>query len=108
MISSKQEDLLRVFKLECHKQADSLERIAATVNVVTHEDIVEAVNVALVRGGLPDVEEAHQVGIVAMKTAEDLYGRLDISYNYWLHCKNVNTFVSKFDDVLTFNWELRS
>ena len=46
MVASQHEDLLGVLKLQRHQQTDHLKTLAAAVNVVTQEQIVEATDVA--------------------------------------------------------------
>jgi hypothetical protein len=46
MVASQHEDLLGVLELQRHQQTDYLQTLAAAVNVVTQEQIVEATDVA--------------------------------------------------------------
>ena len=43
-----------------------------------------------------------------MKITKHLYRRLDILYDSWLHCKNVDAFGCKLNNVLSLHLKLRS
>ena len=40
MVATENEEVLRVFDLVCQKQTDGLQRLLATINVVTKEKVV--------------------------------------------------------------------
>jgi hypothetical protein len=108
VVSSQKEDLLWIFELEGHQDADCLERIGSTIDVVTHEDIIKAVDVTTVSWSLPDVEEAHEIRIVSMNTSENFHRWLNISDNDRLNGQNINALCCQFNNVLALNRELRS
>lgn len=53
-----------------------------------------------ISGGLPNVEEAHEIGVVAVDAAEHLHGRLDVPDQGRLHCKDVDALCRELEDVL--------
>ena len=53
MVSSKQENLFRVFKLQSHQKADCFKTLAASVHIVSEEEVVKATNVTCFTRGLP-------------------------------------------------------
>ena len=107
VIAPQQEDLLRVLQLQSHQQTYGLERISTTVYVVAQEDIIEAVNVAMIIGSLPNVEESHEISKVAVNASENLDRRFNVSDNYGLDCQNVDTLSGELDDVLALDREFR-
>ena len=53
MVSSKQENLFRVFKLQSHQKADCFKTLAASVHIVSKEEVVIATNITCFTRGLP-------------------------------------------------------
>lgn len=63
-------------------------------------------NITGVSWSLPDVEESHEINVLAVKVSEDLDWRSDLLDDDGLSCKNLTAFVGKLNDVLFFAWEL--
>ena len=70
MVSSKQENLFRVFELESHQQADYLKTLAASVHIVSKEEVVKATYVTCLTRGLPQIKEAHKIAVVTVNISE--------------------------------------
>ena len=65
-------DLCRILQLESHQQTNDFEGEGTMTDVVSKKDVVKCVNVSLLTRLLPDVEKAHQVGVVPVEPAENL------------------------------------
>ena len=74
MITSQQGDVARVSDLECHEQLESFDRIVATVNKISHE------NVAGLRDLTSLVEQLQEVIVLTMNVTANCDGCSD-----WLH-----------------------
>lgn len=93
MVTSQENNLLGVLELQSHQEADDLERVLALVDIVTQEDVVVRMDVTVLGGHLPDVEEPHEVHILPMNIAEDLDGRSQILNNNRLRSQNLRALV---------------
>ena len=74
--SSKHKDLLWILELQCHQKANDFKTLAATVNVVAQEEVVIAANISSFAGGLPEVEEAHEITVISVNISKHLDGWL--------------------------------
>jgi hypothetical protein len=106
MVASEQHDLLWVLQLEGEEEADYLKTILALVYIVTQEQVVESVDVSRVQRSLPDVEESHQVHILAVDISDDLDWWSDLLDHNWLSGENLSAFIGQLDDMLPLAWEL--
>lgn len=80
MVAPDQMHLFWVADLECKQQANGFEGVATTIDEVTKEQIVEALDVtvlAIVPGLSPQIEETHKIAVLTMDITEDLDRRLD-------------------------------
>lgn len=66
MVTTQDEEVLGVFDLVCQKKADGLERLLATVNIVTEEEVVGLWREAAV------FEETEEIIVLAMDIAANL------------------------------------
>ena len=68
VVTTENEEVLRVLDLVCEEQADCLQRLLATIDVVTEEEVVGL-------GGKAAIfEEPQQVVVLAVNIAADLKG----------------------------------
>ena len=68
VVTTENEEVLRVLDLVCEEQADSLQRLLATIDVVTEEEVVGL-------GGKAAIfEEPQQVVVLAVDISADLKG----------------------------------
>ena len=106
MITSEHHNLFGVFELEGHEQADNFQTVLTLVDVVSEEEVVESMYVALLEWILPDVEESHQVYILSVKISKDLDRWLDIFDNDWLSTYYSVELSSKLNNVFPLAREL--
>lgn len=66
VVTTKNEKILRVFDLVCEQQADGLERLLATIDVIPEEEIVRLGREAAV------LEETQQIVVLAVNVTADL------------------------------------
>lgn len=72
----------------------------ASVDVVTEEQVVEALNIADFRGRAPQVKEPHQILVLPVYITEHLDRCLNFK-DHGLFLKELLAFLSKCDDVLS-------
>jgi hypothetical protein len=75
--TSEKHDLCRILQLESHQQTNHFEGEGTMTDVVAKKNVVKRVDVSLLTRLLPDVEKAHQVGVVPVEPAENLERRLE-------------------------------
>jgi hypothetical protein len=68
MVSSKQEEVLRVFELVAHQQKDCLQTLLASVDIVTQEKVVGS------RRESTHLEKSNKVSVLAVNIADNLHG----------------------------------
>lgn len=68
--------MLRVLQLKSHQEANYFETEGSSVDVVAKEDVIEGLDVALFARSLPNIEETHQIDVVAVQVAENFKWRL--------------------------------
>jgi hypothetical protein len=105
MVSSKHVDLFWELNLESHEETDGLKRVVTAVDVVSEEDVVTALDVALLRRNSPKIEEAHKILVLAMDVTENLDGRVNAKYHRLL-LKDLLTLIGERDDVLSAEGEV--
>lgn len=89
VISPKENNLLGILELEGKEEADDLETVLALINIVTKEEVVEGVDISGVAGRLPDIKESHQIVILSMEIADDLYWGSNLLHHNRLCSKDV-------------------
>ncbi len=72
----------------------------ASVDVVTEEQVVEALNIAVFRRRAPQVKESHQILILPVYISEHLDRCFNFK-NHGLFLKDLLAFLSQGDDVLS-------
>jgi len=77
VVTTEQSNFLGVLHFERHKEADSLKRVTAAVDVVPEEQVVEGVDVTLgpIVRHAPVPKEPHQVRVLAVNVAKHFYRR---------------------------------
>ena len=70
-----------------------------SVHIVAEEEIIVALDIAIIVGNAPEVEESHQVLILAMYVAKDFDRRID-SKDHWLVLEHAHTLIGKCENVL--------
>ena len=78
----------------------------ALVNIVSEEHIILSVNVSLLTWSLPDVEESHQIDILAMNITKDLAWWSDVLDDDRLSSKNLKALIGELNNVLSLAREL--
>lgn len=89
VVTSEHEDLLGVFKFECHQETDDLQTLTAFVNVVTQEKVIKTTDVASLAWMAPNVQESHQVNIVTMDVTKYFNWGLESLNDRGLSLQNV-------------------
>ena len=77
MVATKQKEPLWILYLVCQQEANALNRCLATIDVVTHEEVLALEGVVLARI-LDQVEEPQQVHVLPVDVAKDLDGHLQV------------------------------
>jgi hypothetical protein len=108
MVTSEQHDLLGVLQFEGEEEADDLQTVLSLVHIVTQEKIVEGVDVSSVQRSLPDVEESHEVDVLAVDVSDNLDWRSDLLNDDWLSSQDLSALIGQLDNVLPLAWELSS
>jgi len=106
VVASQQNDLLWELELESEEQADHLETPGALVHVVAKEDVVVGVNVAGLTWRLPDVEESHQINVLAVEVTEHLAGWSHLLDDDGLCRQHLSALHCQLQDVLLLAGEL--
>lgn len=96
VVTTEHENLPRILQLESKEQADDLERLGASINVVTKEDVIETADVASLLRRAPDIEESHQVSIVTVDVSEYLRRRLQVLDEHGLCLEDLSDLIDKF------------
>ena len=105
VVASQKENLARILQFERQKQANDFQRLTATVYIVTQEQVVETANVAVLLGRSPNVEEAHQVVVVAVQVAKNLDGWFQVLNQHWLSKEHLHYLVDQLKNLLLFDVE---
>lgn len=106
MVSSQKENLLRVLELKRKQKAEHFQTLRAPVDIVTQEEVVVASNVSGFDGRFPDVEEAHEIVVVAVNVTKDFDRWLEVCFEQdWLCAENLLDLCNKVEDLLLFDRE---
>ena len=105
VIASQEENLPRVLQFKRQQQANHLETLTSTVDVIAEEDVVEAANIASLLRRSPNVEEPHQAIVVAMQVAEYFDRRLQVLDQHRLLLEDLHDLVDQLDHVLLLDHE---
>ena len=99
MIASEQVNFIREFDLECHQKTNRLQRMRTSVHIVAEEEIIVALDIAIIVGNTPEVEESHQILILPMDVAKDFDRCID-SKDHWLILEDTHALIGKRENVL--------
>jgi len=102
MITSEKHDLLWIFELQSHEEADDFETVMTLVDVVTQEEVVISMDITSVGWSLPDIEESHQIYILTVEITNNLDWWSDFLNHDWLSSQDLCAFVCQLDNVLSF------
>jgi len=105
VIATQQEDLAGILKLKREEKAENLQTLTSTIYVVAQEDVVEGANITGLLGGLPDVEEAHQVVVVTVEVSEDLDGWLEVLDEHGLGVEHLGDLADELKHLLLLDVE---
>jgi hypothetical protein len=72
----------------------------SSVNIISKEEVIKALNVTILLWRSPKVEESHEVLVLTVDVTENLNWRID-SQDHWLLFKNLLTLISQGYDVLS-------
>jgi hypothetical protein len=81
VIPADEVDLFGVDALQGQQETDGFQGVAASINEVSQEDVVEVLNILLLAvlvGSAVECEETHQISELAMDISKDLEGRLGL------------------------------
>lgn len=106
VVSSQHEDLLGVLELQSHQKANDLQALATLVNVVAQEQVVKTIDIAVLARGSPNVEEAHQVNVVAVDVTKNFDWRLKTTDNSRLLLKDILALTNQLQDLLSLEREV--
>ena len=77
VVASEQVNLIWELYLEGHQEADRLEGVHATIDIITEEQVVVTLNIAVIVRVAPKIEESHQILILSVDIAEHFDGSID-------------------------------
>lgn len=106
MISSQQVDVVWVSDLESHQEANGLERVVSSINKVAKEQVIVGLNVASLVRRAPQIEEAHQILVLAVDIAENFHWCINLE-NHGLSLDDLLRLIGKCQDVLPPEREVR-
>jgi hypothetical protein len=92
VVSTQNEEVFRVLDLVCKEEADGLEGLLATVDVVTEEEVVS------LRRETAIFEETQEVIVLAVDIAANLDGRFQFEKN-GLRDENLTSLVAEETDL---------
>ena len=99
VVSSQQMDLVWELDLQGHQQADGLQRVSTSVNIVTQEQVVITLDISAVIWDSPQVEEPHQILVLSMDVSEHLDRGIN-SEHHWLVHEDPLALIGQGDDKL--------
>lgn len=99
MVASQKENLSGVLELQREQEADDLETLATTINIVAQENVIKTANITCLLRRTPNVKESHQTIVVAVHIAKNLNRRLQLLDKHGLLLEDLHCFVDKFEDV---------
>lgn len=79
--------------------------MCTTIDIIAKEEVVVALNIAVVVGVAPEVEEPHQVLVLTVDISENFDGSIDAEHHR-LILQNANALISKRQNVLTSECEV--
>lgn len=106
VVASQQNNLFRIFELECEQKTNNFKRVLTSIDVVSEEQVVISMDVSFFRGFLPNIKESHQIDVASVDVSEYFDRRTDIFNYHRLKCKYLTNLVGKFNDVLSLAREL--
>ena len=99
VVSSQEMDLVWELDLQGHQQADGLQRVSTSVNIVTQEQVVITLDISAVIWDSPQVEEPHQILVLSMDVSEHLDRGIN-SEHHWLVHEDPLALIGQGDDKL--------
>ena len=106
VVSSQHEDLLGVLELQSHQKANDLQALATLVDVVAQEQVVKTIDIAVLARGSPNVEETHQVNVVAVDVTKNFDWWLKTTDNSRLLLKDILALTNQLQDLLSLEREV--
>jgi len=100
VVATEQVNLVWELHFQSHEQANGLERVVATVDVVTQEEVVVTFDVTVLVRDSPEIEESHQVLVLPVNVTEDFDWSVDTKH-HWLLLKDSLALLSQGDNMLT-------
>ena len=94
VVTSQKMNLVWESDLQRHQQADCFERVTSSVDVISQEEVVVALDITVFIRSSPKIEESHQILVLTM----DVTKNLDRSVNFedhWLCFKNFLSLIGK-------------
>lgn len=76
VVASEEENLSRILQFEGKQEADHLQTLTATIDVIAQEDIVKTANISCLLWCTPNIKEPHQTIVVTVDVSENLDRRL--------------------------------
>lgn len=59
VVAPQEVDLIRELDLEGHQEADGFQRVGATIDIITEEEVIITLDIAIVVWNTPEVKESH-------------------------------------------------
>ena len=76
-----------------------------SIDIVTEEEVIVTLNIAIIVGDAPPIEEPHQVLVLPVDVTKDFDWRVDSQY-HWLLLEHAHALFSERQDVLSSEGEV--
>ena len=74
--------------------------MCTSIDIVTEEEVIVTLNITIIVGDAPQIEEPHQVLVLPVDVTKDFDWRVD-SQHHWLLLKYAHALFSERQDVLS-------
>ena len=94
VVTSQKMNLVWESDLQRHEQADCFERVTSSVDVISQEEVVVALDITVFIWSSPKIEESHQILVLTMDVTKNLDRGVNFE-DHWLCFKNFLSFIGK-------------
>ena len=105
MVASQKENLARILEFQRQEKAHNFKGLAATVNIIAQEHVVERADISCLLRCAPDIEESHQISVIAVNVSENFDWRLQLFDQHGLGLEHLSDFINQLKHLLFLNVE---